>query len=208
MGVDRERATSHRIEMRLAGSPRHCINNKAPSRAEKGLCTPAWFFSVRLVAYASAAHVASPGAGFLTAILDEFAKTLHITFKASLDHTQHVGGVLHEAFRIVFHAQRDARAIRIHLLERHGAGVLRPRRRTPGDLAIRNLLRDLGIPLAVHARDLGVPAKVRIVELLHFFYAFHELRERFELRPLVVDLGKRALYFHGFLYDGHALILS
>ena len=48
------------------------------------------------------------------------------------------------------------------------------------------LFGDFGIPLALAATDLGSPMEVLIVLLLDPLDAVHELRERFELCPLVV----------------------
>src|SRR5205085_9504091 len=64
---------------------------------------------------------------------------------------------------------------------------------------------DLSVPLAIDTSDFGLPVKTFVVELLHLFDTAHELRESFELRPLVICGAKRHIDFDGLLNSAHQI---
>src|SRR5690606_2570464 len=73
----------------------------------------------------------------------------------------------------------------------------------PRDDLVGDLLRDLRIPFLFLAPQLRAPVRVRIVDLTHIPDADHELRERLELRPLVIDGMQRAVHLDAFLDPFH-----
>ena len=73
----------------------------------------------------------------------------------------------------------------------------------PRDDAIGLLPCDLRSPLMLLATDFGGPAEVRVVDLTDRLDVLHELRELFELRPLVVGRGHRDLDVNVFSHFSH-----
>jgi hypothetical protein len=59
----------------------------------------------------------------------------------------------------------------------------------------------VGVPFFALAADLGHPVKALVFELLHLLDAFHEPRELFELRPLVVGGANRNVNFDARIYS-------
>src|SRR5438105_2873165 len=73
----------------------------------------------------------------------------------------------------------------------------------PGNDSVGLLLVDERVPLLRLAADLRPPVQTLVVELTYLFDPFHEVRERFELRPLVVrgvnrhvDVDRLLDFFH------------
>src|SRR6185503_17849016 len=141
-------------------------------------------------------HLASPRAVLDAAALDVLLELLHAFLDAAAKQAERVADVLRCALRLVGHEEANQRAVGPDRLEADGAGVRRiARDALPTDFLVRHLLGDLGIPLLVLAENLGVPAHVRVVELLDLFDAVHETWEFLKLRPLVVNGADGAVDF-------------
>src|SRR5436853_4869075 len=92
-------------------------------------------------------------------------------------------------------------------MEGDDAGILRAGHAVPCDAIVRDLLVDFGFPALVDAADFGPPQEARVAQLAHLDDAVHELRELFELRPLVVGRADRDVDVDGLLDGGHGLLL-
>ena len=68
----------------------------------------------------------------------------------------------------------------------HDTIVLGAGRGRPRDPLVSCPFGDLGVPLAVNARDLNIPVQPRVTELPNVLHAFHEARKLLEPRPLLV----------------------
>ena len=78
----------------------------------------------------------------------------------------------------------------------------------PGDALVRDLLHDPSVPLLMAAADFGRPVQARVIQLTHFFHAFHEARELLELSPLIVGGAGWDVDLDRPFYGGHALRTS
>ena len=77
----------------------------------------------------------------------------------------------------------------------------------PRDTLVGVLLGDVGLELALGSTDLDLPLGERLGHLGDGFYVGQEVRELFELSPLVVRNADRNVDVDGFDYLGHICFL-
>ena len=141
-------------------------------------------------------------------VLDVFLEALHVAVHAVLEHPEFVGGVLDETFRVDVHLRGDAGVVVVEAVEGDDARVLGSAVGFPRDAFVGMLFGDRGVEFTRGRTDVDTPVRVRVVELMHYLDALHELREGLELGPLVVGRADRYVHIHGGGQCAHDLPLS
>src|SRR5207302_7091745 len=141
-------------------------------------------------------------------LLDELLETLEVAFEPVGGETELVTDRFDQALGLVVDLYVDSSLSWAHRLEMNHAVVLLAAGVSPGDHLVGLLFGDLGIPLNFLAADLGPPVQVGVVQLPDLLHAFHELREGFELGPLVVGLSKRDVDLDALLDGRHQYLLG
>src|SRR5207247_1408804 len=115
-------------------------------------------------------HLAAPGPRFGATTLDELLEPLQVAIDAPVEHADEAARRLDDAFRLVLELEHDARLAVGEPVERNDAAIAIAATAAPGDALVRDLLRDLGLPLLPLAARLRHPVQVRVVglpDLLH-----------------------------------------
>ena len=149
---------------------------------------------------------ASPSTRCDATLFDERLKAFQVALYTPLDDPQSSPNILDEAFRVIVHLQHDAGGIVINVVERHHTSVLGAFDTRPGDALVGRLLGYFGAPLLVNTRNFRVSVERFLIDLFDAFYAIHEQRELFELRPLIVSGIQRDIDINCILIRTHKAI--
>lgn len=143
---------------------------------------------------------AAPPPGLAAPPLDERLEPLEVTLHAAAHEAQRVARVLREALGVVLDRQITARVVALRVNVTTPSFVERS--------SLRQAIRSSGFWSTMSAShsftcppNVGDPVQAVRGELSHSLHAFHELRELFELRPLVGGRLKRRIDLDRLLDD-------
>src|SRR5580765_7156131 len=138
-----------------------------------GIGLPVWLVA-RLAFRLAVLDPAGPGARGLAARLDEGLEAVEVRLGGALVDAQAGAELLDEALRLPVEHDLDAGQLRRELVERDHADSFSAALELPGDPLVRNLLRDLGLPVPAPTPDVLVPDDEFGLLLLHRLDAVQE----------------------------------
>ena len=138
-----------------------------------------------------------PMSGIRATGLDKVLESLEVAFDTARNHAQRIVRVFHGTLRFIIHFQGHSRAMRFL-----GKKV---KVRALQDVVLRQANPLYGRsahkfrrPFFRFAADVRHPMEMPIIQLTDLFHAFHEFREGFKSRPLIVNTADGSFHFDRF----------